>query len=255
MSPLRTIRLLLQYDGTRYLGWQRLGNEPRTIQGRLEAVLSRMSGEAVQVVGAGRTDAGAHALGQVASFRTASPLPAQEILEYCNRYLPEDIAVLAAEEAEPRFHARYRASGKRYEYRIDSQPVPDVFRRRYAWHVFERLDLEAMRRAASLLVGEHDFRSYTALKSRSKSTVRHLHSLRVESGRGLVRLNLEADGFLYNMARVIVGTLVEVGLGRMAPERVAEILAARDRSLAGPTAPAHGLFLVEVLYEEESARG
>lgn len=249
MSPPRTIRLLVQYDGTRYLGWQRLGGEPRTIQGRLEAVLSRMSGEAVQVVGAGRTDAGVHALGQVASFRAASPLPAQDILEYCNRYLPEDITVRAADEADPRFHARYRASGKRYEYRIDNQPVPDVFRRRYAWHVPDSLDLEAMRRAASPLVGEHDFRSFTALKSRSKSTVRHLRSLRVESGQGLVRLHLEADGFLYNMARVIVGTLVEAGLGRMAPERVAEILAARDRSLAGPTAPAHGLFLAEVLYE------
>jgi tRNA pseudouridine38-40 synthase len=251
---MRNIRLLLQYDGTRYFGWQRQGEEQRTIQGRLEAVLSRMSGEALQIIGAGRTDAGAHALGQVANFHTASPLPVQGIRDYCNRHLPEDIVVLAAEEADPRFHARYRARAKRYHYRICNRLVRDVFSRRYAWHVPEPLDLGAMRRAAALLVGEHDFRSFTSLKSKHKSAVRRLTALEAESQEGEATLRFEADGFLYNMARILTGTLVEVGLGRLAPERVGEILAARDRSLAGPMAPPHGLFLVEVLYDEAPRR-
>jgi tRNA pseudouridine38-40 synthase len=249
---MRNLKLVVQYDGARYLGWQRQKEEdperPRTIQGKLEQVLSRMTGERIQVIGACRTDAGVHAEGQVANFLTSSNLSLQEIRAYLTRYLPEDIAVTAADQVDPRFHARYRARRKRYVYRIWSGPYPQVFRRRYCLHHMEPLDLPGMRRAAALLVGENDFRSFTTLKSKTKSTVRTLHALEVQDREGWVELHFEGDGFLHNMARILAGTLLEVGAGRLAPEAMPEILAARDRSAAGPLAPPQGLCLLEVLY-------
>ncbi len=249
---MRNLKLVIRYDGTRYLGWQRQREEdprkPRTIQGKLEELLSRLTGERVAVIGACRTDAGAHAAGQVANFHTTSPLPHDELLAYFARYLPEDIAVVSVEEAAPRFHARYLAKRKRYAYRICTTPYPEVFRRRYMLHDPAPLDPEAMRAAAGLLIGEHDFRSFTSLKSKEKSTVRVLHALKIEDQEGGVELLYEGDGFLYNMIRIITGTLLEVGHGRFKPQDFERILELRDRSAAGPMAPALGLCLLEVLY-------
>jgi tRNA pseudouridine38-40 synthase len=249
---MRNIKLVVQYDGSRYLGWQRQKEEdpdrPRTIQGKLEQVLSRMTGEAVQVVGACRTDAGVHAEGQVANFLTSCTLSLQELLAYCSRYLPEDIAVVAADQADARFHARYRARRKRYVYRIWTAPHPHVFRRRYCLHLPGALDLPGMRRAAAQLTGEHDFRAFTTLKSRTKSTVRTLHALEVREEDCFVELGFEGDGFLHNMARILTGTLLEVGAGRLPAEAVSGILQAGERSAAGPLAPPQGLCLREVLF-------
>jgi tRNA pseudouridine38-40 synthase len=249
---MRNLKLVVQYDGGRYLGWQRQKEEdperPRTIQGKLEQVLSRMTGQPTELIGACRTDAGVHAEGQVANFLTASTLSLQEIRAYLTRYLPEDIAVTAADQVDARFHARYRARRKRYVYRIWTAPYPHVFRRRYCLHLPEALDLQAMRQAAALLTGEHDFRSFTTLKSKSKSTVRTLHALEVRDQDGWVELHFEGEGFLHNMARILSGTLLEVGAGRLPAEAMTGILEARERNAAGPLAPPQGLCLLEVLY-------
>ena len=249
---MRNLKLVVQYDGSRYLGWQRQKEEdpesPRTIQGKLEQVLSRMTGEKIQVIGACRTDAGVHAEAQVANFLTSSTLSLQEVRAYLTHYLPEDIAVTAADQVDARFHARYRARRKRYVYRLWTAPYPQVFRRRYCLHLPEPLDLEAMRRAAGLLVGERDFRSFTTSKSKVKSTVRTLHALELVAREGWLELHFEGDGFLHNMARILTGTLLEVGAGRLPAEAIAAILMKGERSAAGPLAPPQGLCLLEVLY-------
>jgi tRNA pseudouridine38-40 synthase len=249
---MRNLKLVVQYDGSRYLGWQRQKEEdpqaPRTIQGKLEQVLSRMTGERIQVIGACRTDAGVHAEGQVANFLTSSTLSLQEVRDYLTRYLPEDIAVTAADQVDARFHARYRAKRKRYVYRLWTAPYPHVFRRRYCLHLPEPLDLEAMRRAAALLLGERDFRSFTTSKSKVKSTVRTLHALELSAREGWLELHFEGDGFLHNMARILTGTLLEVGAGRLPAEAMAAILEGGQRSAAGPLAPPQGLCLLGVLY-------
>jgi len=249
---MRNIKLLVQYDGGRYLGWQRQREEdperPRTIQGKLEQVLGRLTGESIRLVGASRTDAGVHAEAQVASFQTSSTASLRELLDYLARYLPEDIAVIAADQVDARFHARYRARRKRYLYRVWTAPYPQVFRRRYCLHLPGVLDTAGMRRAAALLAGQHDFRSFTTARSRTKSTVRTLHVLEVREQEGWVELFFEGDGFLHNMARILTGTLLEVGAGRVPAEAMSGILEARARSAAGPLAPPQGLCLLEVLY-------
>ena len=244
----RNIRLTVQYDGGRYLGWQRLGKEERTIQGKLEQVLCRVAEEPISVVGASRTDAGVHAEAQVANFLTSGRLAPVEVLDACHRYLPEDIVVTAADEADPRFHARYLARSKTYRYRLCNRPRHDVFLRRYALHVPEPLDLEAVREAAALLVGRKDFRSFAGPRSKAKSTVRTVSGVEVLDEDGIVDLLFRGDGFLTHMVRIMTGTLLEVGLGRRKPQEVAEILAAGQRPNAGPTAPPHGLCLVRVEY-------
>ncbi|HCO62360.1 MAG TPA: tRNA pseudouridine(38-40) synthase TruA [Clostridiales bacterium] len=247
MTPTN-YKLTIQYDGTRYDGWQRQGNTDNTIQGKLESVLSRMAGQRVEVQGAGRTDAGVHALGQVASVRLPqSPTP-QEVLSYANRYLPEDIAVVAAEAAHPRFHARLSARGKCYRYQLHLGPVPDVFSRRYHYRLPGPLDLQAMRQAAALLTGTHDFRSFCSNKRYKKSTVRTIRSITVEAQGPALTLTYQGDGFLYNMVRILTGTLIEVGQGQREARSMPQILAALDRTAAGHTAPAQGLSLVEVYY-------
>ena len=241
-------KLTIQYDGTRYDGWQRQGNTDSTIQGKLESVLSRLAGEPVEVNGAGRTDAGVHALGQVASVRLPEGVTAGEVLEYANRYLPEDIAVTAAEEADGRFHARLSARGKVYRYSLRLGSVPDVFRRRYQYRVGEELDIAAMERAAELLTGTHDYRSFCSNKRYKKSTVRTVHAIELERRGDDLTITYRGDGFLYNMVRILTGTLLEVGLGEREAGEMPAILAAKDRSAAGKTAPAQGLCLVAVEY-------
>jgi tRNA pseudouridine38-40 synthase len=247
---VRNLRLTVQYDGTRYQGWQRLGSggESRTIQGRLEAVLGRLTGERIAVIGASRTDAGAHAEGQVANFHTASQLSAGAILEALGKYLPSDIVVSGVDEAEPRFHARYLARSKLYVYRVCNRRVPDVLRRGFALHVPSPLDVGGMRHAGSLLVGKHDFLAFSSVKGGRKSTARTLLSLDLVERDGRLDFLFEGDGFLYNMIRIITGTLLEVGAGARNAGDVARVLASRSRAEAGPTAPAHGLCLLEVRY-------
>jgi tRNA pseudouridine38-40 synthase len=249
---MRTIKLTLAYDGTAYAGWQ-YQPQRKTLQGIVEDALGRITGETVCTVASGRTDAGVHAAGQVVSFRTASRLPAEVLRRALNAVLPADVAVLDAEEAPAGFHATHHAVRKRYRYMIHDGPVRDVFRLRYAWQCRRRLDAEAMDRAAKLLLGTHDFRSFQATGSKRTSTVRTVFDLEVRrGGKGesdLVTTEIEADGFLYNMVRTIVGTLVEVGRGARPESWVADVLAAKDRSAAGRTAPAQGLFLLNVEYE------
>jgi tRNA pseudouridine38-40 synthase len=249
---MRTIKLTLAYDGTAYSGWQ---TQPGrlTVQGALEAVLAKITGSAVRVVGASRTDAGVHALGQVASFSIESRLSAEVFGRALNAELPHDVAVREAVEVHEGFHSIRDAVRKRYRYAICDGPVRDVFRLRYAWQLYERLDGEAMHAAAQALVGTHDFASFQTSGSPREDTVRTIHELVVQRGRAgdpdLVTVEVEGNGFLYNMVRTIVGTLVEVGRGVRPETWPAEVLAARDRRAAGRTAPPQGLFLLRVEYD------
>lgn len=241
-------KLTIQYDGSRYDGWQRQGNTEQTIQGKLEGVLSRLAGRPVEVHGAGRTDGGVHALGQVASVQLPGEQSPAELLAACNRYLPEDIAVTAVEQVPERFHARLSAVGKVYRYRLRLGEVPDVFARKYQYRVAGPLDVTAMERAAALLIGTHDYRSFCANRRFKKSTVRTVHAIELLREGEELSLTFRGTGFLHHMVRILVGTLLEVGQGQRAAETMGDILAARDRQAAGKTAPAQGLCLMQVNY-------
>lgn len=245
---MRNIRITIQYEGTRYQGWQRQETSENTIQGKMERLISRMCGEAIELQGSGRTDAGVHALGQVANFHTESEMSVEEMLSYMNQYLPEDIAVTEIKEAAPRFHSRLNASGKCYRYQVINSAIPDVFRRRYALEVPQPLDEEAMRRAAALLCGEHDFKAFTSAKKGKKSTVRRIDSIEIERQEEILTFTFRGDGFLYHMVRILMGTLLEVGRGERTPESMAALLESGERQQAGALVPAKGLTLVEVLY-------
>ena len=250
----RRIKLLIAYDGTRYHGWQL---QPRavTVQGTLEACLSRLTNGPVRLHAAGRTDAGVHALGQVAHFDTASGIAVSSLVRGLNSLLPEDIVVRRAVEARGGFHARYDAMRKTYVYQLHNHTVPSLFGARYAWHVPQRLDVPAMQAAAQSLVGRHDFSAFRgALRGDARAPVRCLHRLSLRHQAPRLVFVLSADGFLYRMARSIVGTLVAVGRGAIAAEAVGDMLRARQRRLAGPTAPAHGLFLAHVSYWGQGMR-
>ena len=241
-------RMTLQYEGAKYNGWQKQGNTPNTIQQKLETLLSKLDGGEVEVRGSGRTDAGVHARGQVASFALEHALPAQEVLAYINQYLPRDIAAIALEEADPRFHARLNAKSKWYRYRIHQENVPDVFGRRYSWDYPEKLDVAAMEAAAAHLIGKLDFQSFCDTKPGKKSTVRRVDAITFTREGGDLVIDFRGEGFLYHMIRIMVGTLAEVGTHRMLPGQIPAILAAKDRKQAGPLAPACGLTLMEVGY-------
>lgn len=245
---MRNIRCLVEYDGTDFYGFQRQkGRE--TIQGCLERAVATLTGERVTVHGAGRTDAGVHAEGQVINFFTTSRIPTERWPYALNSRLPAAIVVKAAEEAPADFHARKSAVAKTYRYTIWNAPFPSAFWRRFAYHVPTPLDVDAMRQAASLLVGRHDFAAFQAAGSTPvRSTVRHLQRLDIVQDGPRIDIYGKADGFLYHMMRNIVGTLLLVGDGRRPPAWVGEVLASRRRELAGPTAPAHGLCLIRVEY-------
>ncbi len=241
-------RLTIQYDGTRFDGWQRQGNTDNTIQGKLEEALFQVTGERAELHGAGRTDAGVHALGQVASVRLERDVPPEELRRGLNRLLPGDIAVTAAEEAGARFHARLNATGKTYRYAVRLGDVPDVFRRRFQLQLDEKLDLAAMEEAAALLTGRHDYRSFCGNKKLKKSSIRTVDAIVLRRRGDDLTFTFHGDGFLYHMVRILTGTLLEVGRGERPPGDMPAILAARDRAAAGATAPARGLTLVEVDY-------
>lgn len=241
-------RLDLCYDGSRYRGWQRLGNADLTIQGKLEQVLSRMLGRETEVIGSGRTDGGTHALGQVANFHGETAMTCPEILAYLRQYLPEDIGVKGVTAVDERFHSRYNALEKTYRYRIWNSDAPCVFERKYVWQLPDALDLPAMEAAAALLLGTHDFLPFSSLKRSKKSTVRTLRRLDLCRVGPEVQITATADGFLYHMVRILVGTLVEVGRGQRQPAEIPAIFESGRRAGAGETVPAKGLCLMEVRY-------
>jgi len=246
-----TFKLTLAYDGTDFAGWQRQPNR-RTVQGELEAAIERITQEHSKCIASGRTDAGVHALGQVVSFTSETQLPPAVLTKALNAELPEDILVFEVQEVVAGFHALRDALRKRYRYVIEDGRNRDLFDRKYVWHVFQRLDVEAMQKAAVALIGTHDFASYETSGSPRLTTIRTVLDLLVERRAGELTdrliIEVEADGFLYNMVRNIVGTLVAVGKGKEPPTWPATVLELRDRTKAGMTAPPQGLFLVEVEY-------
>lgn len=245
----RNYRAVLQYEGTRYQGWQKQVTTDNTIQGKLEALLTKMAGESVEVNSSGRTDAGVHAYGQVISFSCNTNMSPEEIRDYMNQYLPEDIGVLSVAIAGERFHARLNATGKIYCYRVLNSSIPSVFDRKYVFQVPERLDLEAIRKGISYLEGKHDFKAFTAKKNTKKSTVRTIYEIKMEQrGEELVFI-FYGDGFLYHMVRILMGTLLEIGQHRRTPESILEAYATGERVKAGFLAPAQGLALMQVFYD------
>lgn len=244
----RNFKITLQYEGTRYRGWQKQGNTDNTVQARVERALENLCGAPVEARGSGRTDAGVHALGQVVSAAMDTDLTPQEVRDGLNAHLPADIAAVDCEERDLRFHARLNARRKTYRYRIHQGPVPDVFGRRWAWDCPETLDLAAMEQAAAKLMGERDFQSFCDLKNSKKSTVRRLERIDLRREGDDILLDLTGNGFLYHMVRILAGTLAEVGAHRLLPGQMEDILASHDRKNAGPLAPAQGLTLVSVEY-------
>jgi len=244
---MRNIRLTIEYDGTGYHGWQIQPNV-RTVQGIIEGKLAQITGERVRLIASSRTDSGVHALGQVANFKTHSSLDARSFLKALNSLLPEDIRVKEVEEVDEAFHARFSAKGKIYEYRILNGELSSPFYRHFSWFVPGRLDLARMREAAMNLVGRHDFSSFCSSGSMHKTPIREIYEINVGRRGGLVVIRIEANAFLKQMVRNIVGTLVEVGRRKLTPSQFGTILEARDRRRAGIAAPAQGLFLVRVNY-------
>ncbi len=242
-----TYKLVIEYDGTAYAGWQRQADRT-TVQAVLEDALLCLTQETIAVVGAGRTDAGVHALGQVVSFRSERGLPLHEWRRGLNAHLPPDVAVQSVDIVADGFHARYSATRKRYDYRILHRQERSALERHRAWHIYGPLDLDAMRQAAGLLLGRHDFSSFQGHPTDTKDPLCHLERLEIFEEGALVRLVFVADRFLKQMVRAIVGTLVEVGQGKRPPQAMRDILAAKDRRSAGYTAPPQGLYLVEVEY-------
>ncbi len=244
---MRNLRLDLCYDGTRYKGWQRLSGVENTLQGKLEAALSRILQEEIEISGSGRTDAGAHALHQIVNFHTESAISCEELLSQLRRYLPEDVGIYSCQEANPRFHARLNAKAKTYRYRIWNSDIPCVFDRRYVYLLPEPLNVAAMQKAAGFFLGEHDFSAFCANKKMKKSTVREIHSLTVERvGEELV-FTVTGNGFLYHMVRIMVGTLIEVGRHQRKADSIPSLFGAA-REQAGYLVPAQGLCLTEVTY-------
>lgn len=284
---MKNIKLIISYDGTKYNGWQKQGNTSNTIQEKLEETISRLTGENIELAGAGRTDAGVHALGQTANFKisdkafdnliqrnkdvtdallkkmrtlndtTDTVIKAEDtminavntvIRGEINQYLPLDIRILNVCEAEERFHARLNARGKHYSYRIDNGSVAHIFDRKYVTRIDQELDVRRMRQASGFLIGEHDFKSFCSNKRMKKSTVRTIEKIELTEDHGMIKIDFYGNGFLYHMIRIIVGTLIEVGLHKREPKEMEFIIHSLDRSRAGYLAPASGLFLEEVYY-------
>ena len=245
---MRNFKIILQYEGTRYQGWQRQESTQNTIQGKLERLLSRIAGEPVEIQASGRTDAGVHAYGQTANFHMDTQLSPEALMEQINAYLPEDIGVISIEEVPERFHSRLNAKGKTYRYRVLNSAVPHVFDRRYVYAFPEKLDVEAMRRAARLLCGTHDYRAFTSAKRSRKSTVRTVDAIDIERAGDELWFTFSGNGFLFHMVRILMGTLLEVGTGKREAEEMTLLLENGKREDAGPLVPACGLALMEVRY-------
>lgn len=248
---MKNYKMLITYDGTRYYGWEHQPNTDMTIQGKLESVLSLMTGQDVEVIGAGRTDAGVHAKGMVANAHMETGMGEDEICDYMNRYLPEDICVQEVRVASDRFHSRYNAQGKTYCYTCYVGDKKPVFNRKYVNIVEEKPDVEAMKKAAQILVGEHDFASFCGNPKMKKSTVRQIYSIDISMKGSFLNMTYHGSGFLQYMVRILSGTLLEVGLGKRSWDNMYELLEVKNRALAGATAPAKGLCLIKVDYSKD----
>lgn len=245
---MRNIKMTVEYDGSRYKGFQRLKDNDMTIQGKIETVLSKMTNEDIEIIGSGRTDMGVHALGQVVNFKTNSTDSIEKMQKYLYEYLPEDIVIRNIEETSERFHSRYNAKSKVYLYRIDNNKFHSTFNRRYSYHVEKKLDIDLMIKGSKFLIGEHDFTSFASSKSKKKSNIREIYSIEIKKNKNLIEIYIEGNGFLYNMVRIIAGALVDVGLGKKSPEDIKTMLEAKNRVKASDTAPSKGLFLYKVNY-------
>lgn len=244
---MRTIKLTISYDGTRYNGWQ-LQKNGRTVQGEIEKAIEKVFGRLHRLHAASRTDAGVHAKSQVAHFKTTERIPVDKIAVALNSRLPEDISIIRAEEVPGEFHARFDAKTKHYRYHVLNSKKRDPFSERYAWRVPYSLDVPLMRKESKVLLGEHDFKSFQASDKRERSSTRRITKISVKKKGSSVDIDIEGNGFLYNMVRNIAGTLVDIGRGYLPAGSMKKILKAKDRTKAGPTAPAKGLFLMEVKY-------
>ncbi|MHC1684790.1 MAG: tRNA pseudouridine(38-40) synthase TruA [Clostridiaceae bacterium] len=245
---MRNLKMTIEYDGTRYKGWQKQKGDISTIQDKIEKVLSKMTGEDIQVIGCGRTDSGVHAENYVANFNTNSDLTVETMINYLYEFLPEDIVVKEMKDTSERFHARYNVKSKTYVYRINNNTFRNVFIRKYAYHTDAKLDLQKMRDAAKPLIGTHDFQSFTSLKPKTKSTLRTINYINISENEGIIEIEVNGNGFLWNMVRIIAGTLIEAGVGKLNSKDVERILNEKKRSESGPIAQAKGLTLKEVNY-------
>ena len=248
---MKRIRIFVAYDGTNYCGWQVQPNGV-TIEEKLNKSLARLTGEEIRIIGASRTDSGVHALGNVAVFDTESSIPPERFAYALNQRLPEDIRVMKSEQVEETFHPRYAVSEKTYEYRISNVPIQLPTERLYSYFVYLPLDIEKMQKAAQLFIGEHDFAGFCSAKSQVQTTVRTIYRCEVEKMGHQICIRVTGSGFLYNMVRIIAGTLVEVGLGRREISVVEEAITKADRALAGPTAPPEGLTLIKIDYKGDT---
>lgn len=243
---MNNYKLTIQYDGSRYKGWQRLGNSENTIQGKIENVLSEMLGREIEIIGCSRTDAGVHALNQVANFKIHENLTEPKVKKYLNQYLPNDISISDVELVSERFHARYNSKAKTYLYKIWNEEHTNPFMRKYSMHVGKKLNIESMKKAAQYFIGSHDFTAFSNAKSKKKSMVREIYSLDVTEKDGFVQIRVSGNGFLHNMVRKIVGALIEVGLGQLDAEAIPQILEEKQRNQINCLADASGLYLEKV---------
>lgn len=245
---MRNIKMVIEYDGSRYKGWQKQTKDVNTVQGRMEDILSEMTGEEIQLIGCGRTDAGVHALNYTANFHTNSTMNNEDILNLLNDKLPDDIGVKSLKNASERFHSRYNILSKTYLYRINNSGYNNVFGRKYIHNVREKLNLDKMRECSEVLIGTHDFQSFTTLKTKTKSTVRTINYITINEIDNIIEIEINGNGFLWNMVRIILGTLIDAGKGSLNKEDIDNILNAKRRANAGPMVPAKGLFLKDVEY-------
>lgn len=249
---MRNIKIVIQYDGSRYKGWQKQnikGTNVSTIQDKIEKVLLKMTGEEIQVIGCGRTDTGVHADNYVANFKTSNKMTLKDINEYLVMYLPEDIVIKSIKEVSERFHSRLNIKSKTYVYTIDNNSYNNVFLRRYSYFIKEKLDLDKMREAANILIGTHDFQSFTSLKAKNKkSTIRTINQIDIIENSNIVKIIINGNGFLLNMVRIISGTLIDIGLGGIEVDDIRRILEAKSREESGKKAPAKGLCMMNVEY-------
>lgn len=243
---MNNYKLTIQYDGGRYRGWQRLGNSENTIQAKIESVLSKLVGKNIEIIGSSRTDAGVHALAQVANFKISEDLTEIEIGDYLNRYLPRDISIREVSPVPVNFHARYNAKEKTYLYKIWNEKYTNPFMRKYSMHVEKQLNIARMKEACTYFVGRHDFTAFSNAKSKKKSMEREIYFIGIERDTGFIHIRIRGNGFLHNMVRKIVGTLIEVGLGKMDTEAIPRIIISKERNQVGYVADACGLYLERI---------
>ncbi|WP_017815023.1 MULTISPECIES: tRNA pseudouridine(38-40) synthase TruA [Paenibacillus] len=248
---MNNYKLTIQYDGDRYKGWQRLGDSDHTIQGKIEKAISVLTGEEIEIVGSSRTDAGVHALMQVANFKTRQDLTEERIMSFLNHYLPPDISIIQVEQVDEQFHARFHATDKTYLYKVWNRAYSHPFMRKYSMHVVKPLDIERMRQGAAHFIGEHDFTAYANAKSKKKDSVRTIHALDIQEKDGFIEFRVSGNGFLYNMVRKMVGTLIAVGLGEKKAEEIPGIILSKERLQTGGMAEAEGLYLEEIRFKQQ----